>query len=653
MSGICGILSFNPSAPVDGIDRVIRAAPWHGPDGTGVWRGEGSVLAHQALHVTPESRHEEQPLVDEEAGLVLVADARIDNRDELQRTLRRDLRRSVRRDVITDADLILAAYRRWGTDCAEHLLGDFAFAVWDQRRRQLFAARDPMAMRPFYYRIENGRVLFGSEVKQILAAPGVPREIFEPMVAMHLFRRFDRHEWTFFQGISRLNAGHLLVVNADGVQRLDRFWDLDLEKRISYSNQQAYVEHFRALFTEAVSCRLRSDKPAGLLLSGGLDSMSIAGAVGQLQAQKAMPRFHVISWAFDRFSQCDEREVSEPVARKYDFPSHHIQAENAWTLKDYPAHGPDVNDPFIGNYQVLIEQSVKKACDEGVRVLCTGARGDIMGGEYIFDYPSLFWSGRWKRLLEELQLQAKWRRQSLLETCKQFLVHPARHYIFLPKYVKRLYSLVRRLRNQGNQLTHASGAPWIQSSMRHLLPEKTPDPYSAATFPANYARWQRYQALTAPFNDQVATWQEWTYARQGCSFCDPWSDVRIAQFAYSIPQRVLNKTTSIKHLTRTALEGWVPEDSRKGARKVSPEPFYQWSMREQAPPVVRPLLSEMRASSRGYVREGALNDHFADAIKKGNSVGMAFWWTLTLEMWLRRLEEEGAADRLEESSTKR
>ena len=620
---------------------MTGAAPYRGPDGVGVWRGEGAVLAQQALHVKPESRHEDQPLVDEEAGLVLVADARIDNREELQRTLRRDLRRSVRRDVITDADLIFAAYRRWGTDCAAHLLGDFAFAVWDRRKRQLFAARDPMAMRPFYYRIEESRVLFGSEVKQILSAPGVSRTIFEPMVAMHLFRRFDTRQWTFYQGISRLKPGHELLVNAGGVQRLDRFWDLDLEKRITYTNQQDYIEHFRALFTTAVKCRLRTDKPAGLLLSGGLDSISIAATVGQLSAQESMPRFHVMSWAFDRFKQCDERDISEPVAQTFNFPIHDIQAEEAWTFKDYPEAGPDLSDPFIGNYQDLIEQSVKEARGNGVRVLCSGARGDIMTGEYIFDYPALFWSGKLIRLYKELQLQARWRRQSLLKTFNHLLFHPARNYVLPPHRFQRLRSIARSFRSQESHSLQASGASWVSSQMHDLLPPETPKRHSAATFPANYARWQRYQAISAPFNEKVAAWQEWTYARQGCSFCDPWSDVRIAQFVYSIPQRILNKTTSIKDLPRTALKGVVPEDSRTGARKVSPEPLYEWSMREKAPTIIRDLLTDMRAFSRGYVRERVAKEHFEDAIAKNNPLGMTFWWTLTLEMWLRRHEEAG------------
>lgn len=172
-----------------------------------------------------------------------MADARIDNRT----SLRSALRDQVRAPAPTDADLILAAYRRWGTDCAQHLIGDFAFAIWDAGAQRLFAARDPMAMRGFYYGPKPDRFLFATEVKQILAAPDVPERLYEPIIAAHLASNFKDLEHTFYEDVWALPPAHALEVTAGGVQKW-QYWDLDPNERIQYADDRDYVEHFRSIF---------------------------------------------------------------------------------------------------------------------------------------------------------------------------------------------------------------------------------------------------------------------------------------------------------------------------------------------------------------------------------------------------------------------
>src|SRR5690606_27032104 len=165
MSGICGVVNFQ-GAPVGeaALESMAAAAHHRGPDGIAFHRDGAVGIGHLSRHFTPESVHERQPLVCTVSEAVLTADARIDNREDLLREL--GLRTASRPPAsassgpgapLSDADVILAAYRRWGIDCARHLIGDFAFAIWDGSRRQLFLARDPMAMRGLYYRVERDR----------------------------------------------------------------------------------------------------------------------------------------------------------------------------------------------------------------------------------------------------------------------------------------------------------------------------------------------------------------------------------------------------------------------------------------------------------------------------------------------------------------
>lgn len=181
MSGIAGIY-YPDGRPVDRTDleRMGAAIAHRGPDGEGVWSNGPVALGHRMLWTTPESLQERLPRLSATGDFVLTADARIDNRDDLVAAL--DLSDRPTSEV-TDSQLILAAYEKWGTSCSEKLLGDFAFAVWDSRRQQLFCSRDPMGIKPFYYYHTAGVFAFASEIQALLCLDGVPRRLNEVKVA--------------------------------------------------------------------------------------------------------------------------------------------------------------------------------------------------------------------------------------------------------------------------------------------------------------------------------------------------------------------------------------------------------------------------------------------------------------------------------------
>src|SRR4028118_649697 len=163
MSAIAGIYYLD-GRPVDCADlgRMVDTLAHRGPDGADVWCEESVGLGHRMLWTTPESLLEKLPLVDQTGNLVITADARIDNRDELIEVLGLTDHPA---EKITDSQLILAAYERWGDRCPEYLLGDFAFAIWDRRQQQLFCARDHMGVKPFYYYHSDRLLVFASEIR--------------------------------------------------------------------------------------------------------------------------------------------------------------------------------------------------------------------------------------------------------------------------------------------------------------------------------------------------------------------------------------------------------------------------------------------------------------------------------------------------------
>src|SRR5918998_450263 len=184
MSGIVGIFYLD-GRPLDPglLRRMSESIAHRGPDGAGAWGEERGIgLGHQLFHTTPESLGEMQPLTDRGGNVVLTADARIDNRDELFATLDLDDRP---RGEVGDGELILAAYKKWGERCPERLLGDFAFAIWDRRKQKFFCARDHMGLKPFYYYRSGNIFVFASEIKALLRIPEVPQRLNEVAVADH------------------------------------------------------------------------------------------------------------------------------------------------------------------------------------------------------------------------------------------------------------------------------------------------------------------------------------------------------------------------------------------------------------------------------------------------------------------------------------
>ncbi len=433
MSGICGIVTFD-GTPVDAraLSLMAEAAAYRGTDGIRYWCNQGIGLGNLACTITPESLREEQPLTNADGSLVLTADARIDNREDLIRTLSAGGR--VPCIDPTDAELILAAYERWGRDCPGHLIGDFAFAIWDEKAQALIAARDPMGMRSLCYRLEPRQLLFATEASQILELPSVPARIFEPAVCAHLAGPYVRPEWTFYEGIDRLPPAHALEVTRSGC-RAWRYWDIDPASRIIYSNEGQYAEHLRDLFTEAVRCRVRSVKPVGIMLSGGMDSGSVASVAGWLHAGEeagTYPLVRAYSWAFKELRDCDERHISSGITQHYGIPETGILADNLWPLRDYPRNVPDRDDPFIWPYEPLINQTLAAAQSDGTGLVMTGERGDEMVGAWIFDHCGLFRAGRWRTLASELVAHSRRDRRSIVKTARDHLL---RH--LLPGFLRR------------------------------------------------------------------------------------------------------------------------------------------------------------------------------------------------------------------------
>jgi len=416
VSAIAGIAHLD-GRPADSgaLARMLDRVRHRGPDGCGVWSDGWVALGHRMLQTTPESAHEHQPLASSSGDLILTADARVDNREELLRALRSvppiapDGASSAATDV-PDSALILAAYERWGEDFCTRLVGDFAVAIWDARRQALVCARDHMGVKPFYYHRSRGLFAFSSEIKQLLALPEIPRRLEEARIGDYLAGMMDDEAITFYRDIVRLPSAHRLVVTREGA-RMERYWALDAEREVRCASDAEYAEGFRHHFTEAVRCRMRSSSPVGSLLSGGLDSSSIVCAARHIRAHDpGMPALHTFSAIFPDVPQCDERPFIDAVLEGGGLEPHFVRGDRLGALAELDIMLDQEDEPFYTPNLFLMWAIYACARERGVRVMLDGVDGDSTVSHGTRYLTELARAGRWNDFGTEATLLAESRK---------------------------------------------------------------------------------------------------------------------------------------------------------------------------------------------------------------------------------------------------
>ena len=270
MSGVAGIVHVDNGRPAtaDDIQQMLSRMRHRARDGSSWWTDGSVALGHAWLDTTGEDGP--GPLTMAGGKLAITADCRLDNRDELLARL------GLRDRSIADAVLIMRAYLKWGEACPTYLQGDFAFAIWDGERQALFCARDHFGVKPFYYHSTGGRFAFASEIGPILALDGVGRRLSEHQIAGFLAGLPDDPQATPYAEIFRLPARHGMTVAGRQVV-LRRYWQIEPSQRPARGDA---AEEFGHLFAQSVENRMRGTPAVGAMLSGGLDSSSIACVAG-------------------------------------------------------------------------------------------------------------------------------------------------------------------------------------------------------------------------------------------------------------------------------------------------------------------------------------------------------------------------------------
>lgn len=420
MCGIAGIVALEGFDPAV-LMAVTNLVSYRGPDGRGfVFIDVHSGSTGECIYNRETSPVLQRPSLGLGARRLAILDLsefglqpmQIDNGDywityngEIYNYLeiRKELEKGESFRTHTDTEVILRAYRRWGQDCVKRFNGMWAFAIWDRKQRKLFCSRDRFGVKPFYYFVRNSQLVFGSEIKQLLAYPGVPRTANENIVLQYLENGVQDHsENTFFAGIRQLLPGHSMSIDLTKSSisvEIARYWELPIEPEKRMSEKDA-IEQFLMHLQRAVNWRLRSDVPVGSCLSGGLDSSSVVMLAIKAKREK---EFHSFSSCFDE-AAIDERKYIQEVVCSSGATPHYVfpRAETFWDDLNCLIWHQD--EPF-GGTGVYAQWCVMRAARQaGIPVLLDGQGGDeILCGYrkfYIFYLWHLFKSAN-PRVLPE------------------------------------------------------------------------------------------------------------------------------------------------------------------------------------------------------------------------------------------------------------
>ena len=603
-------------APVDSeylteVDAVIRT---YGPDDGGCYSAGDVGILYRAFHTTRESCHQAQPHL-AATRAVITWDGRLDNRSDLIRKFKEDLTMNS-----SDVAIVAAAYGRYGADCLAMLVGDWALSIWTPGNRSVLLAKDPIGTRTLYYAIQDAQLTWSTVLDPLVLHSQQTSELNEEWLA-GWFSFFPAAHLTPFSGIQSVPPSCSVLVRG-GQQKITRYWDFDAGKRVRYRTDREYEEHFRAVFTQAVRARLRSDTPVLAELSGGMDSSSIVCVADQVigLGLGETPRLDTVSYYDDSEPNWDERAYFTKVEERRGRVGCHINVGAQPCFSFDFAHPRFAVSPGSsnGSSEHLLDCMIR----QGNRVVLSGIGGDEITGGVPTPLPELadlLTSGRIGALAHQLKAWALNKRKPWLhlfwETIRAFL--PVA--LLAPPSPKRPASWLRHDFVQRNR----AALQGYDASLSLWGPRPS--------FQENLSTLRALQRQLSCSPLQPRPLREKRY---------PYLDRGLLEFLFAIPREQVVRPGQRRSLMRRALVGIVPDEILNRKRKAFVARRVMTSVSENYECLVD-LSREMVSTSLGIIDPQAFREAL-QKIRYGQDLSMvALLRMLDIEFWLRGLSQQG------------
>ncbi|MBZ5683730.1 MAG: asparagine synthase (glutamine-hydrolyzing) [Acidobacteriia bacterium] len=625
MCGICGIFFANREWRVQGdvLARMNRRIVHRGPDDEGFFVEENVGLAMRRLSIIDvKSGH--QPLANENRDVWIVFNGEIYNHAELREDLEA---RGHQYRTRSDTETIVHLYEEYGSDCVMHLRGMFAFVIWDRRKRVLFAARDRLGIKPFYYRWDGKSFLFGSEIKTILTYPGVDAEFDRGRLAEYLTFGYVTGPQTMYSGIRKLMPGHTLELSERGEPKITRYWDLvvpvdELPREHSY-----YVKNYREKLESAVGSHLMSDVPLGVFLSGGLDSSAVAALTAKIRGDKIQT--FAVGYGEEEFS---ELPYARQVAAHIHSDHHEVRLSRGEFFDSLPRLIWHEDEPIVWPSSVSLYY-VARLARERVTVVLTGEGSD----ETLAGYTRYAWTllnskmDRTYRATTPAFLR-RWLRQGIASAPLSASLHRKLEHTFLMRdgaswpsfYFDNFYSAFsdaefselltpEALRSAGPAYD-GSMEPWEHSSgdLLHRLLYTDINSYLIELLMK-----QDQMSMAASIESRV-----------------PFLDHPLVEFTARIPASHQIKGMAGKFILKEAVEDLLPHDIIYRKKMGFPTPWAYWLAGPQLQQI-ETLLTGPRSTARGLFRPEVISRIFAEHRAGHRDHGNRIWRLLNFELWQR------------------
>ena len=623
MCGICGIVSTDRSAVIEpAVIRRMRDSLAHrGPDDKGLYLAPGVALGHRRLSIIdlrPEGR---QPMANEDGTVQIVFNGEIYNFAEHYQWL---IERGHRFRSRTDTEVIIHLYEEMGVRCLERLRGMFAFAIWDERRRCLFLARDRLGKKPLFYHFDGKRMLFASEPKAILTCPAFVAEPDPAAVDNYIAFGYVGGPRSAFKRISKLPPAHYLLL-ADGKVEIRRYWRLAFTPKLELGEDEACAQIVDRL-TEAVRLRMISDVPIGAFLSGGIDSSSIVALMSALGSGPVK----TFSIGFDE-SDYDETTYARSIARQFGTEHHEfiVRPEGQEILDRLVWH---YGEPFA-DAAALPTFYLSKLTREYVTVALSGEAGD----ENFAGYPRYAYSS----LVHYLESKPRLLRRMVRDAAglgARLLPESGKLAFRLRKLDAMLGSDAHRWAARSVvRLNSASRRLLYTDAFAEGLDTDSPEELSMAIFDETDG-----EGLDAALNldlslylpDDLLVKIDIASMAVGLEVRAPMVDHEFVEFVARLPTRFKRSGLSTKVILRKAMKGILPKHILNRPKRGFAVPLDHW-FRGQLKDLIRDTLLSQCSTGRGYfnrdVIEAMIDAHISGRADHQNEL----WALLMLELWHR------------------
>ncbi|MGA7410090.1 MAG: asparagine synthase (glutamine-hydrolyzing) [Bryobacteraceae bacterium] len=632
MCGICGKLTFEQDDEVSPalVSAMLSTITHRGPDGEGIHVSPQVGLGHRRLAIIDLSGGA-QPLSNEDGTVWISFNGEIYNYLELRENL---LRRGHQFRTKSDTEVIVHLYEEMGEACVEKLRGMFAFAIWDARQRILLLARDRVGIKPLYYHLNDRSLVFGSEIKAILADPEVNAELRPEMIDRFLTFFYMPGEDTLLRNIQKLGPACYMVVK-DGRATIRKYWDLNFSPADRTFRDAS--DELEAILEESVRLHMISDVPVGFLLSGGVDSTAVLG----FAAGKTDHPLSSFTLGFDAPGIIDERPYAQLAAKAYGSEHHELTITSGQFRDFLPKYVWHMEEPVCEPPAIALYY-VSKLAKDHVKVLLSGEGGDEAFAGYQ-NYRSLLWMERLKNVLGPLRSassSAVGGVNRLLKNGKLAKFGPLLDIPLDQYYYGRTSGPLAYFNghNRDNLYTTQFARDTNKSQSLKVVAD-----YLINTAGFDTLSKMLYVDTKTWLTDDLLLKADKMTMANSVELRVPLLDHKLLEFAASLPSKFKIHGFTTKYIAKRVLEKRVPEPIIKRRKAGFPVPYGAW-LRTEMKEWLFDLLLDPQTINRGYFNRSAVENLLTESAGSG-SHSKELFSLATLELWHRTfLQQPKTAD---------